>query len=73
MLRLLALVLPALIITAGFAAPLLVLGAKGYVLAIILVGTGSVSLWWIEKKATSNLEKETTLNNILNTKDGPDN
>jgi len=73
MLRLLALVLPALIIMTGFAAPFLVLGAKGFVLATILVGIGSVSLWWIEKKTTSRLEKETTLNKILNTKDGPDN
>jgi len=70
MLRLLALVIPALMIMAGFAAPFFVLGASGYVLAIILVGIGSGSLWWVEKTTINNLEKDTALNNILNTNTG---
>jgi len=66
MLRLVALIIPALIVMVGFAIPFFVIGIAGYVLAVIVVGIGGAILWWIEKKTASSLNNDTVLNNIIN-------
>jgi len=40
-------------------------GANSYAMAIILVGTGGISFWWIEIKTENSTNKESALNNIL--------
>ena len=70
MFRLLALIIPALIIMVGFTVAFFIPGAIGYLLAIMLVGIGSILLWWVEKKTLNSLEKDTALNNALNINTG---
>ena len=72
MVRLLALCVPAAILMACFGVPFFVSGSWGYALAAILIVLGSAALWLVEKMTVHRLEKESALNDLLNTKDGPD-
>lgn len=72
MLRLLALCVPVAIVMVGFGMPFFISGSWGFALAAILIVLGSAALWFVEKKTIHRLDKESTLNNILNTNDGPD-
>lgn len=67
MVRIFLLVIPFAIIFAGFAAPFLVEGAPGLVLAPILILTGSILLCLIEIKTKKSLQRDTLLNRLLNT------
>ena len=72
MLRLILLSAPAMIIMAGFSVPFAIDGFVGYLSALLLVLIGSAVLWIIERKTIAVLEKDSLLNKILNTIDGPD-
>jgi len=72
MLRLILISVSAIVIMVGFAIPFFVDGVAGYLLATFFILIASILLWFVENKTTHHLDKDSPLNKILNSKDGPD-
>jgi hypothetical protein len=72
MLRLLLLSASAAVIFAGLSVPFAIPGFVGYLLALVLLLIGSTALWLVERKTAGRLNRDGSLNDILNINDGQD-
>ena len=72
MIRLVQLSVAGAVIFAGFAMPFIFGGIRGLLLCVLIISFGSILLWIVEKKTVSSLDKDSLLNDSLNTQDGPD-